>query len=348
MEGLHCYATANCNMQGFTLPVAEYGHSAGGCSVTGGYVYRGARSPGLRGTYLYGDYCNGMIWGLTRQGAQFTNRLILASGFRISTFGQDEGGEIYVAGADSGRIYRLQGTPPLPFNPSDVVNAASFAPGLVAGSLATIFVPGVRDTAGVSAAAGLPLPNTVDGVSITMDGTAAPILAVANVAGREQVNFQVPYGVRGRSTVAVVVRRGPDSSDPVTVPLLTEQPAIFTSAGSTLAVVVRNADYSLVTEQTPLAPGEYVFLYATGIGSATNEPPTGAAAPSSPLAMARGQIEATLNGLPCEIPFAGLAPGFAGVYQINLRIPQGAQPGIQTLEIRIGGVAAPPVTVPVR
>ena len=75
MEGMHCYKP-NCNMQGLVLPVAEYPHSQG-CSVSGGFVYRGRSSPGLRGIYLYGDYCSGRIWGTERQGADWVTRELL-------------------------------------------------------------------------------------------------------------------------------------------------------------------------------------------------------------------------------------------------------------------------------
>ena len=66
MEGAHCYRSG-CGMDGLALPVAEYSH-AEGCSVTGGFVYRGRSFPGLRGIYIYADFCSGFIWGVERQG----------------------------------------------------------------------------------------------------------------------------------------------------------------------------------------------------------------------------------------------------------------------------------------
>src|SRR6185436_17604761 len=108
-EGLHCF-TSNCNMQGLILPVAEYTHADNNCSVTGGFVYRGSGYPGLRGIYLYGDYCSGRIWGIERQGAQWSTRLLLSSGFSITTFGEDEAGEVYLGNSgNGGTIYRVEG-----------------------------------------------------------------------------------------------------------------------------------------------------------------------------------------------------------------------------------------------
>jgi glucose/arabinose dehydrogenase len=107
MEGLHCYNTASCDTMGLTLPLVEYDHSGGNCSITGGYVYRGAQFPSLQGVYFYGDYCSGRIWGMKRAGTTFSTRLLLDSGMLISTFGEDEAGEIYVADHGAGNIYRI-------------------------------------------------------------------------------------------------------------------------------------------------------------------------------------------------------------------------------------------------
>ncbi len=346
LEGFHCYNATTCNTLGYTLPVAEYPHVDGACSITGGYLYRGARSPGLRGTYLYADYCTGAIFGLRRNtgtsAAPFVTPMLVDTDFLITTLGEDEGGEVYVADGRAGGIYRLQGTPPLPFTAANAVNAATFAPGLVAGSLGTVFVQGVRHAEGISAAQSLPLPTSIDDVSVTLDGIDAPLLAVVNVNGTEQVNFQVPYEVRGHESVTMLVRHGTDVSDPVTVPLKTRQPGVFAEPGGQLAVVVRNADYSLLTE---VLPGDSVFVYATGLGPATNEPLSGAAAPSGPLALARGSVKVSISGIPCNVQFAGLAPGFAGVFQINFKVPQNAQPGIRTLQVSVDGVDAPVVTI---
>lgn len=86
--------------------MAEYDHSSGDCSVTGGHVYRGS-SVSLRGTYLYGDFCSGRIWGLRHNGLAWDNVLLLSSGLQISTFGEDESGELYVADYATGRIFRI-------------------------------------------------------------------------------------------------------------------------------------------------------------------------------------------------------------------------------------------------
>ena len=108
MEGKHCFNPSNnCNDGSLKLPFAEYNHSQG-CAVTGGFVYRGSAIPALVGTYLYADYCSGIIWGAKRVNGTWTTRVLLSSGKNISTFGEDNQGELYIAhNSSSGSIYRI-------------------------------------------------------------------------------------------------------------------------------------------------------------------------------------------------------------------------------------------------
>jgi glucose/arabinose dehydrogenase len=105
MEGNHCYNATTCTTTGFTAPVFEYNHSAGDCSITGGYVYRGSVLPSLTGRYIYGDYCTGKIWHMSTTGT--SNTLLTDQSFQISSFGRDEEGEIYVVGYNTGTIYKI-------------------------------------------------------------------------------------------------------------------------------------------------------------------------------------------------------------------------------------------------
>ncbi|MFZ5821245.1 MAG: PQQ-dependent sugar dehydrogenase [Chloroflexota bacterium] len=102
MEGTHAY-------EGFpppdlVAPVAEYAHSQG-CSVTGGVVYRGAM-PEWQGVYLYADYCRGTVWGLLNADGQWQAQVLFETGLTVTTFGQDETGQVYLA-SDSGQVLRL-------------------------------------------------------------------------------------------------------------------------------------------------------------------------------------------------------------------------------------------------
>ena len=109
LEGGHCFRSRRCDRAGTVLPVAEYDHSEG-CSITGGIVYRGRKFKGMRGIYLYGDYCSGRIWGLRRSGGSWKNALLLDTKMSISTFGEDEAGNVYVADYGEGGIYKIEAT----------------------------------------------------------------------------------------------------------------------------------------------------------------------------------------------------------------------------------------------
>jgi glucose/arabinose dehydrogenase len=109
MEGMHCYSSQTCSPVGLTLPVTEYTHGPG-CSVTGGYVFRGPGNPSLQGTYFYGDLCSGVISGLKNNGGVWQSRVMLDSTITISTFGEDQPGNLYVADYGAGQLYRIAAT----------------------------------------------------------------------------------------------------------------------------------------------------------------------------------------------------------------------------------------------
>jgi len=111
-EGMHCFPnSARCDPSPYVQPVAEYGRD-GGCSVTGGYVYRGSAYPALQGLYVFGDYCTGRFWSLdSADGANWRMTEQVQAPIQISSFGEDEAGELYVttfsAGNDAHRVYQI-------------------------------------------------------------------------------------------------------------------------------------------------------------------------------------------------------------------------------------------------
>lgn len=153
MEGLHCFSpSSNCDQTGLTPPIAEYNHGAG-CSITGGYIYRGPRRPELNGAYIYGDYCSGTIWMLRYENNQVTeNTTLLPTSLSIASFGVDEQNELYILDL-GGEIYRFVGNPltsvagdganrtpqgfvlgqnyPNPFNPTTTIKYSIIKAGLV-------------------------------------------------------------------------------------------------------------------------------------------------------------------------------------------------------------------------
>jgi glucose/arabinose dehydrogenase len=106
MEGTHCFnPPTNCRDSTMTLPVVEYDHGGGRCSIIGGYRYRGTRSPKLQGTYLYADWCSGTIWGLN--GPAASPRVIAQANLGITTFGEDVNGELFLAENKNGGLFAI-------------------------------------------------------------------------------------------------------------------------------------------------------------------------------------------------------------------------------------------------
>jgi len=117
MEGTRCTLLPNggpCPNNAFAMPIATYDHGQG-CSVTGGFVYRGRLVPVLYGRYLYADFCSGRMWAVARdRDGRWQNELILSTGHQITTFGEDADGEVYWADARRGEIHRLAADPSVP------------------------------------------------------------------------------------------------------------------------------------------------------------------------------------------------------------------------------------------
>jgi glucose/arabinose dehydrogenase len=108
MEASHCFpADRQCDQAGLTLPLVEYDHALG-CSVTGGYVYRGEEFPGFQGIYLFGDFCSGRIWGVAAgAGSEPQVVELVRANVQLSSFGEDERGELYLLDMGRGELFKL-------------------------------------------------------------------------------------------------------------------------------------------------------------------------------------------------------------------------------------------------
>lgn len=109
MEGTSCFLESGCDTTGLTMPILEYPHADGSCSVTGGTVYHGENLSDLHGTYIFADFCSGLVWqGVEGDEGNWTMSDPIQSGLAISSFGVDEAGEVYVLDLNSGIVYRLE------------------------------------------------------------------------------------------------------------------------------------------------------------------------------------------------------------------------------------------------
>jgi glucose/arabinose dehydrogenase len=110
-EGTSCYEGSDCDPAGFVAPVVTYSHEFG-CAITGGYVYRGTRFLHLKGAYVTGDYCSGNMWALPARVTSASNPVpTLSTGFGITSFGEDEAGELYLTDVDTGTILQVTARP---------------------------------------------------------------------------------------------------------------------------------------------------------------------------------------------------------------------------------------------
>ncbi len=227
----------------------------------------------------------------------------------------------------------LQKTAPRPRAVGDpvVVNAASFLPGVCPGSIATIFGQNLTDVNGVVSAASTPLPLELGGVSVFVNGVQAPLYAVAYVNGEDQINFQVPFETdTGPGAAQVDVTSFGATTASLAVDSFTEDPGIFTYNGYAVAVHV---DGSLITPTDPAAAGETIVLYTTGLGPVTIDVPDGYPAPSNPLAYTADPFQVLVEGEQASVLFSGLAPGFVGVYQLNVQLPRDLPSGDLDMQI---------------
>ena len=208
-----------------------------------------------------------------------------------------------------------------------VVNGVTFelAPSTVApGGIFNIY--GFNLAATTVAAASVPLPTSLGSpaVEVLVNGRPAPLYFVSP----GQINAQAPWETEPGSA-QVVVRRSGAASRPATLLVQLVEPSLFAlnGAGFGPAIAVRAANGRLAGPDNQPGPGEVVVLYASGLGPVEPAVGSGAAGPSNPLASASRPQRAAVNGLPAPVLFAGLAPGFAGLFQINLQLPDQFAPG---------------------
>ncbi|MBI3696164.1 MAG: hypothetical protein HY238_15170 [Acidobacteria bacterium] len=218
-------------------------------------------------------------------------------------------------------------------------NAAGFGARLAPGSLASLFGSGLAE------ALTLPLrfwPTTLGGLSISVGGQPAPLLFVLPF----QANLQLPFGLSpGTQPVEVTSKFGTVRFD---ITLDEAAPGIFTLFPDNAGAVL-NQDFALNTTLSPALRNTVLQVYTTGLGAVAPSVTTGSPAPASPLLRATATVTATLDGQPAQVLFAGLAPGFAGLYQVNVLIPASLAPNAAArLVIRAGGQESNVVTVAVQ
>ncbi len=226
--------------------------------------------------------------------------------------------------ADNGILHNLYPQPGAPLAPGTIVQ---------------IFGSAMAATTGST---GIPLPSVLNGTSVLIGGELAPLYYVSS----GQINAQLPVDLVPGQQYQVVVSANSAYTTPATINIAPVTPGIARLANG--QVIAQHADFSLVTEDAPAKPGEYLVAYLAGMGLTDTPVGTGAQAPSSPLAAVNASASVAIDGEAAPVLFAGLTPGFIGLYQINFQVPADIQSGDRKLEILQGGLAANTSVLPVR
>ena len=220
------------------------------------------------------------------------------------------------------------------------VSAVSFArdDAIGIGAFAALF--GTELAGGLTAADSLPLPGALGGTSVLIDGEEMPLLFTSP----GQVNGVIPLDL-APGAHSMLVLRGDTISTPLRIQVTGPQPALFSrdATGSGQGLIERvspDGGRSIAEPGTPARPGDVLVIYASGLGAVTGEVVAGQASPVSPLAQTVEPVTVTVGGRAAAVAFAGLTPGFAGLFQVNATLPTDAPAGDAIPVVASVGVAA--------
>jgi uncharacterized protein (TIGR03437 family) len=231
-------------------------------------------------------------------------------------------------------------SPPDPHNA--VTNAASYQTNAVApGAIVSVF--GASLSAGTSQFSAVPLPTVLGDTTVTFNGIPAPLY----FASPQQANAQVPFEVATGNAISEV-----NSKSGIALtqfPVGAAGPGIFTlnGQGTGDAAAIDAVTYAPVKSSQPIAAGAYLGIYCTGLGAVTPATTTGAA-PANPPPQTTVKPSVLIDGQSATVLWAGLAPGFVGLYQVNAQVPATLTAGQHSLQLVVNGAASNTVTFAVR
>ena len=206
-----------------------------------------------------------------------------------------------------------------------IVSNADFASAPALGLLVSIFGSGLAD--GSAGDAGVPLPTQLGSTSVVLSGTQLPLLYVSNT----QLNVAIPFDVPINSSQQLVVLRGNAVSVPVPLAVFASAPSILTVSGygSGQGLIYDAVTGTQANASSPTTAGSFLVMYTLGLGPVTPALSIENGTPTAPLSYAVGPVTATIGGVPATVLFAGLTPGYVGLYQVNVSVPSGITPGNQ-------------------
>jgi uncharacterized protein (TIGR03437 family) len=226
-----------------------------------------------------------------------------------------------------------------------VVNAASYAPTVAPGALISIY--GSNFGGATSMAPSVPWPTLLGNTQVLLGGQPLPLYFTSS----GQIDAVVPYNIAPNSVQQVIVQNGTAYSQPETVTVAAAQPGVFsqnssgTGPGSILGQKPGGIP-ALNTTANPASVGDALLIFCTGLGTVTPSVPAGAAASSTTLSYTDNPVTVTVGGKDAQVLFAGLAPGWVALYQVNVLVPPGVTAGPSVpVVVTAAGAASAPVTV---
>jgi uncharacterized protein (TIGR03437 family) len=239
--------------------------------------------------------------------------------------------------------------PPPQIASGGVLNGASYVIGssLAPGSLISIF--GTHLGTSNANAKSLPLPTSLNTTQVFVAARSLPLLFVSD----NQINAQIPFDLVINARQQVVVTRGNTVSVPEPISMTSEQSGIFTQTGNGkgigIIVVYSGGSSALIGSKQSVKPGDAIVIYSTGLGDVSPRVIAGTAAPATPLSTTVDRVSVTVGGKSANVFFSGLAPGFAGLYQVNAFVPPDVPTGSEIpVVITENGISSAPVTIPVQ
>ena len=257
----------------------------------------------------------------------------------------DTAGNLYISDSNGNRVHKVSAAPPPPpgISANGVVNGASFQPGIVAGSWATIQgsnLASLVDTWNGHIVNGV-LPTTLDGVTVSMGGKQAYL----NYISPTQINLVVPALSPGATPVTVTTGGGASST--FTVTAAAYGPAFFTWPGAQAVATRQDFSYAVKagtfagTTTVAAKPGDVIILWGTGFGPTTPAAPAGVQVPSDQTYATSTPPTVSINSVSATVFGTAIAPGFAGLYQVAIQVPSSLADGDWPVVATIGGVASP-------
>jgi uncharacterized protein (TIGR03437 family) len=276
------------------------------------------------------------IWSPTNIAKSPVSLQVTATGFNGASPAAGQS-STFVATLASGAVAPL-------VSAGGVVSAASFQADVPIGVGGLITIFGNQLVGGNAGQAGaVPLPTNINGTQVLLQNQPLPILYASN----GQINVQVPYETNVNVPQNLVVERSGAVSAPFSIQVASVQPAIFLASANGQAIIVNAANNVIASPGNAVTAGDVIIIYCTGLGPTTPFVETGAAA-TAPAYITTPGITATIGGQNATLYYAGLTPGFPGLYQINALVPPGATGNAVPVVVTLAGQVSPTATIAIQ